>query len=141
MAADKDTGRRTPLNRSTTPIPRNVRPKAKRAGKRRVSVLRDRKFLDWLRERDCTLASLGIPHRCCLAVDPAHGPPVGLRVKGPDNEAIPLCRNLHMEQTDMVGGWKAFEDKYGFSRAEQAKVFWTGYLIVSGKLPEGEKTS
>ena len=72
-------------------------------------------------------------------IDPAHGPVNGRGSKGPDNEAIPLCRHHHDEQHRV--GWPAFEAKYGFSRAEQAKVFWTGYLIVSGKLPGGEKTS
>lgn len=48
-------------------------------------------------------------------IDPAHGPSAGARVKGPDNEAIPLCRHHHTEQHQI--GWPAFESKYGYERA------------------------
>ena len=87
----------------------------------------DRKFLDWLcgtglypgiAGHSASLLSRGsrsggiTVHRSACAS------------KGLSNEAdYPLCRNLHMEQNrDMVGGWKAFEDKYGFSRAEQVQL-------------------
>ena len=45
--------RRSVPKRSSKPIPRNVRPKAKRAGKRRVSVTRCPKYLAWLKGCRC----------------------------------------------------------------------------------------
>lgn len=59
--------------------------------------------------------------------DPAHGPVNGMRSKGPDNEAIPLCRVHHKEQTRI--GWQAFEARYGFIRAHEAAAWYQAYLI------------
>lgn len=134
--------KRSPLPRSTkplkrTPIARGTKPiKAKRVKPRKVSVLRDRKFLDWLKSQRCVvtllrgfpLAIVNMPHLHWKAnvVDPAHGPPAGMRVKGPDNEAIPLTRYYHEEQTRL--GWPAFEEKYAFSRREEAAKLYSRYL-------------
>lgn len=126
--------RRTPLKRSTTPIARNVRLKAKRSKPRRVSVLRDRAYLDLLgqcRCVACSVAKLCYRDRLCasglMPIDPAHGPVAGARMKGPDNEAIPLCRDHHDEQHRI--GWAAFETKYGFSREKEAAAYWAAYQI------------
>ena len=62
-------------------------------------------------------------------VDPAHGPPASLRVKGPDNEAIPLTRWYHEEQTRI--GWSAFEEKYAFSRAEEAAAHYARFKAAA----------
>lgn len=57
--------------------------------------------------------------------DPMHGPPNGRGQKGPDAEAIPGCRPHHDEQTAI--GWPAFEQKYGFSRSEEAAKWWAAF--------------
>lgn len=59
--------------------------------------------------------------------DPMHGPPLGVRMKGPDAGCIPGCRIHHEEQTKI--GWPAFEAKYGFSREKEAASWWTLFLI------------
>lgn len=89
-----------------------------------MSVVRDRKYLDWLKVQPCVVTLLwGRPVVICAnphlywkmsIIDPAHGPPAGVRMKGPDNEAIPLARVYHEEQTEI--GWPAFEVKYGINR-------------------------
>lgn len=141
--------KRSPLPRSTKQIARNVRPKAKRSKPRRVSVFRCRPYLDWLRDQKCVACLVfirgsarehpgglncerdykGIFEPC----DPAHGPINGASSKGPDNEAIPLCRHHHMEQHQI--GWPAFEVKYGIDRAKEAVVRYAAYLITTGALP------
>ena len=124
--------RRTPLKRSALPA-RTKRPNAKRAKPRRVSVLRDREYLDWLRERRCVAcASMSRDPRGWIhpwkGCDPAHGPVNGRGSKGPDNEAIPLCRHHHDEQHRV--GWPAVEAKYGFKRRAEAKAHWAAFLLT-----------
>lgn len=123
--------KRTPLKRSSKPI------NAKRSKPRRVSVFRSRAYLDWLKTQQCVVTRLhGFPmeiidkphlHRKTRIVDPAHGPPAGLRIKGPDNEAVPLTRYFHEEQTRI--GWEAFERKYSFSRVKLAAEYYTAFLV------------
>ncbi len=121
---------RNPLPRSTKPLPK------KRKGKpRRDGQLRDRKFLDYLKTQECAVTQLrGWPVEVCAdpnlswkmrIIDPAHGPPAGLKVKGPDNEAIPLSRWYHEEQTSI--GWDRFEEKYGINRAEIAAAHYSEF--------------
>ena len=126
--------------RQRKPISRNIRPKAKRAGKRRVSVTRCPKYLAWLKGCRCMACYQEVRGKAPITVaswiiDPAHGPVNGRGSKGPDNEAIPLCRHHHDEQHRI--GWPAFCVKYGFDRAREAAAHYVSYLIVSGKLPEG----
>jgi hypothetical protein len=122
--------RRSPLKRSAPP--------ARRAAPRRVSALRDREYLDWL-SLDCRCVAcqrIGIrpgtqvfaDHRLFRIIDPAHGPVNGGRSKGPDNEAVPLCRHHHDEQHRV--GWPAFEAKYGFSREKEAKTHWAAFQLT-----------
>lgn len=92
--------------------------KKKRSTPRRTTVYRNRGYLDWLAERMCPIREPPTRIHFCQPCDPAHGPSAAVRVKGPDNEAIALCRNHHIEQHQI--GWPAFEAKYGFSRAEEA---------------------
>ena len=123
-----DTGVPYPLKR--TPV------KAKRATPRRTSVLRDRGYLDWLKTQPCVVTRLhGFPvaivnkphlHWKTAIVDPAHGPPAGMRIKGPDEGAISLTRWYHDEQTRV--GWPAFEERYGFSREAEAAILYARYL-------------
>jgi hypothetical protein len=122
-----------PLN---APPKRSTRPIRVRRKPRRVSVNRNRAYLDWLQERACVACKILrdeatrweklLPPIPVLS-DPAHGPVNGMRSKGPDNEAIPLCRAHHNEQHAIT--WPAFEEKYGFSRKKEAKVHYAAYLI------------
>lgn len=57
--------------------------------------------------------------------DPAHGPAFGMSMKGPDAEAIPLCRDHHRYQHKV--GWAEFEKTYQFSRPEVAAAWWKAF--------------
>lgn len=131
--------RRTPLKRSTKPIARRKRVKAKRATPRR-GPLRDPGYRAFLREEGkCVACALhcirhGYANGCTSCVpyslgrcDPAHGPVNGMRSKGPDNEAVPMCREHHVYQTEI--GWPKFEAMYGLSRAREAALWYAAYLI------------
>lgn len=127
--------KRSPLPRSTKPlkrtplkirdyvaIGRNQAVKRKRSGSgRRVSVPRDRKYLDWLKTQVCAVTwaifSRGerISYSYEVIIDPAHGPVNGIGSKGSDDGAIPMTRAFHEEQT--LIGWPKFEKKYGIDRA------------------------
>ena len=98
------------------PAKTRKRPKAKRPGPaRRVSVVRDRAFLNELTMCYCEVGSLFGPGQCSRIMDPAHGPVNGFGSKGGDDGAICLCRTHHREQHAI--GWPAFETKYGIGRA------------------------
>ena len=113
--------KRTPLPRSTKPIARNVPVKNKRPGPpRRTTIHRDRDYLDWLQDRKCVVTGK-------TPCDPAHGPSAGSKVKGPDKGAIPLIRELHVEQHSI--GWPDFEKKYGIDREKEAAAHYALYLI------------
>lgn len=112
--------RRTPLKRSTKPIARRRSIPRKRATPRR-GPFRDPGYLVFLRNECKSLITA--EYGC----DPAHGPVNGRGSKGPDNEAVPLSRTLHDEQTRI--GWPAFEAKYGIDRAREAAAHYTLYLI------------
>ena len=121
------------IRRSTKPIARNVRPKAKPTGKRRVSVTRCPKYLAWLKGRRCVACYQEVRGEAPITVaswiiDAAHGPVNGGSSKGPDDGAISLCRFHHQEQHLM--GWTAFQVMYGFSRATEAKAHYTAYLLT-----------
>jgi hypothetical protein len=128
--------RRAPLKR-TALKPGRSRPNAKRPGVRR-GPMRSRQYLDWLKERSCVgcatlprsywLQLASTEGRELSAVDPAHGPVNGTGSKGPDNEAVPLCRHHHDEQHRI--GWPAFERKYGFSREKEAATHWAAFLLT-----------
>lgn len=116
--------------------PRKAIPK-QRKKPRRTSVHRDRGYLDWLAaQKRCLVCE--ILGRAKVAVmlgtiiawmmrifDPAHGPPAGMRVKGPDSGAIYLCRWHHNEQETMT--WPKFEAKYGFDRETEAAKLYARY--------------
>jgi hypothetical protein len=117
---------RQPIKRSPLPA-RTSGPPRKRAKPRRVSVLRDRGYLNWLRyEARCVVCKNWC--FCCDSCEPAHGPVNGRGSKGPDNEAIPLCRYHHEEQHRL--GWPAFESKYGFSREKEAAAHYAAFLLT-----------
>ncbi len=131
--------RRSPLPPRTKPIARGKRPRTKRPGPaRRVSVLRDRKYLDWISGLMCVVCVLldirGIaigfdPFR--QVIDPAHGPVNGMGSKGPDDGAIPLCRHHHDEQHEIR--WPAFEMKYSIDRAAIAAEHYARFKQETGR--------
>jgi hypothetical protein len=105
--------------------------------KPRRGPLRDPHYLAFLREEGkCIVCMMRLgqtyvpgtlklirPGNC----DPAHGPVNGRSSKGPDDEAMPLCRLHHDEQTTL--GWPAFETKYGFDRAQEARSWYCAFQI------------
>jgi len=111
------------------PIPR------KRATPRRSSVMRDRDYLEWLNGQICVACRLQYPeadlrYLARTACVPAHGPSAGMRVKGPDNEALPLCCGHHYTQHAI--GYERFELKYGFYWRAIAKEHYARYLKEKG---------
>ena len=135
--------KRTPLPPRSTPLKRSpVRKKRKTA--RRVSVLRNRKYLDRLRSLACVVCATAISADDWIKlatthtgvgwpVDPAHGRVNGRGSKGPDSEAIPLCRFHHEEMEKLR--WPGFEKKYGFSREKEAAAHWAAFCLVTGREP------
>ena len=124
--------RRTTLPRSSQAPLRRKRPNARRAKPRR-GPMRDPGYLAWLRERHC-IACITPEPRGPIS-DPAHGPANGRGSKGPDNEAVPLCRHHHIEQHRV--GWAAFEAKYGFSRDKEAATHYAAFVFVNQRQYRG----
>lgn len=80
-------------------------------------------YLAFLREEGtCCVPGCGLKH-----CDPAHGPVNGRGSKGPDAEAIPLCRRHHEIQTRL--GWAAFEREFEIDRAHWAASYWVAFLV------------
>ena len=134
-SASAMTRQRQPIKRTALKA-RTSAPPRKRAEPRKVLVLRDRGYLDWLRDECrcvvCVILKMCYRDRRCasgsMPIDPAHGPVNGRGSKGPDNEAIPLCRYHHEEQHRL--GWPAFESKYGFSREKEAAAHYAAFLLT-----------
>lgn len=131
--------RRTALPRSTKPLKRSVikrnrKPSAseltipsrspvrkKRPGPpRRVSVVRDQKYMDWLKNKPC-VACVASGHKADAYAmmprtsDPAHTAKTnGMRSKGSDESCIPLCRFHHQEMDGQLS--TQVTTKEGFAR-------------------------
>lgn len=123
------------------------KPIPQKRAKPRRGPLRDPGYLAFLREEgDCVVCriltrqwadrmrALGtdvtqLSPRSLLnrACDPAHGPVNGMRSKGPDNEALPLCRIHHEEQTSSTHA--LFAAKYGFEWQIEATGWFAAYQI------------
>lgn len=138
--------RRTEMPRSTKPLKRSVikrnrKPlvseltvhasspvRKKRPGPpRRVSVVRDQKYMDWLKSHRCIACEVSkmrsewSEFHPYLIVDPAHTVNNGGGSKGPDSSCIPLCRRHH-DEMDGRSGTKIvtkeqFAAKYGLDLA------------------------
>jgi hypothetical protein len=100
-----------------------------------VGEWRNDDYLAFLRKCRCAacLQVLRIhkPGLVCYGVrpcDPAPGPVNGTSSKGPDREALPLCRPHHSEQTSW--GWEFFESKYEFSREVEAAAHWARFKVL-----------
>lgn len=116
--------------------PESRKPIRKRRGRLRRGPMRDAKYLAFLSEEGhCVACAQRYPALKALnpavapllsVIDPAHGPVNGMRSKGPDDGAVPLCRYHHNEQHRLT--WPNFEIKYHFSREFQARIWWNLYL-------------
>lgn len=120
--------KRSPLPRSTKP------PKKRRSGKpRRVSVVRDKGYREWLTTQRCVACVArprGFPER--IWVDPAHTLNNGRSSKGGDDSCIPLCRHHHDEMDGRLNTKivtkAAFAEKYGLDLAAIASEHYSHYL-------------
>ncbi len=97
---------------------------ARRRKPRRVSVVRNRKYLDYLKLCECEACKV-IGEFRSRQVDPAHGPVNGFGSKGGDDGAISLCRTHHREQHALT--WPVFEKKYGIDRAMIAALGYSAF--------------
>ena len=58
-------------------------------------MIRDRKYLDWLRTQRCIITGqIGTEY---LAVDPAHVGTAGKGIKSSDDEVFPVRHDIHAE--------------------------------------------
>ncbi len=101
--------KRTPLKRSTKPIPK------RRANPRR-GPLRCPAYRAWLRTLGCMMLGCGAQF-----ADAAHTLNNGMHSKGPDSSCVPLCRKHHREYDT---GRMAFERKYTINMPATAGIFW-----------------
>lgn len=134
--------KRTPIKRKPNqfgqviPTLQRTPVRKKRPGPaRRVSVVRDKGFLEVLRFGVCEVARTDHGSDWCqlppFISDPAHGPVNGFGSKGGDDGAISLCRTHHREQHRI--GWPAFEKKYVIDRARIAAEHYARYKQEAGK--------
>lgn len=137
---------RTALARSSKPIPKRRKGKARRGpADIPADEFRCKPFKDFLTaEGKCSACASLIrdhgrleqlrPGVLAGYCDPAHGPVLGGSMKGPDSGCIPLCRgfgllNHHDEQHKI--GWPAFERKYSIDRAAEARAWWVLFRLLT----------
>ena len=88
--------------------------------------MRDPKYLAFLREHGrCEVCG-------AAGCDPAHYLTNGTASKGPDNEAVPLCRICHDEQHATT--WPEFERRHGLVWKDVAAKWWGLYTAAGGKV-------
>jgi len=101
--------KRSPLKRSTKPLKRTGKPKAKRSGPPRRGRMRDAKYLAYIRSLTCSVClsiaremQVVIPfsHRLLLRSEAAHVGERGLGQKCSDRETVPLCATHHRTGKD-----------------------------------------
>ena len=115
---------------------------------RRVSVLRDPGYMEWLKERPCVacmkadlprsvLVGSCLQWRRMPTIDPAHTINNGRSSKGPDSSCIPLCRYHHDEMdgrlSTAVTTKRQFAAKYGLDLAEESAAHYALYLPMKEK--------
>lgn len=134
--------RRTPLKRSTKPIP-------KRRAKPRRGPMRDPEYRAFLSiDGSCVACCMKLrvmgwrdpirlPTELC---DPCHTENGGMRMKGPDSSCAPLCRVHHDEYDGRRKlpngevGRLAFEAYYGVDMKAVAKAWWDLYNGKSAEI-------
>lgn len=111
--------KRTPLKRSTKPIP-------KRRSKPRRGPLRCPAYRAWLKDKRCCVCPWQPGHMLgFVPSDPAHTQNNGMRSKGSDASCIPLCRTHHEE---FDSGRKSFQQKYGVDADLEATTYYETFL-------------
>jgi hypothetical protein len=107
--------------RQYAPIPRRRKGKPRR-GPSGIppEEWRNPGYLAFLHERRCIVCGR-------TPCDPCHGPVNGVRSKGADSGAVPMCREHHNEQTSI--GWPKFAELRGVDREREATAHWSLYLI------------
>lgn len=96
-------------------LQRHRRPKARRAQPRRSSRRRDSDYLTAIRGLECS-ACHAIP---CEA---SHVGPRGLGQKCSDDEAVPMCRQCHLDWHGCCGGFKDY--------TKQMRIDWAALAIA-----------
>ncbi len=113
------------------PIARSPVRKRRKGGPRRVSVVRDQKYRNFLRWKKCVACISVATSRgrdeasareyANMPSDAAHTLNNGRSSKGPDDSCIPLCRHHHDEMdgrlTTKITTKAAFARKYGLDLA------------------------
>jgi hypothetical protein len=81
-------------------------------------------YLAFLRREGLCIACLKTGKRRAGlgSCDPAHGSVNGMGSKGPDKEAVPLCR-IHHDQMHRIN-WPLFQNFYEFNRYDVAAYWW-----------------
>ena len=115
----------------TAYLKRSIKPISRKRQKPRRGPLRDPGYLAFLREEGkCVVCYNALPSLGTSTLgmcDPAHGRVNGRGSKGPDNEAGPLCRPHHDEQTAL--GWEKFEECYMIDWKIEAAAWYKLYQI------------
>jgi hypothetical protein len=105
-------------------LKRGGRLNPKRKTPRKVSVERNRDYMNWLRETArCAIIDCRTPH----FPDPAHTERNGMASKGADSSCVPLCR-LHHEEQHYIGAQR-FEEKYGVNLRALAAEHYQRWLM------------
>jgi hypothetical protein len=112
--------------------------KKRRSKPRRSLALRCPAYIVWLHHQRCE-------HCGALNPDPAHGPAAGRGMKGPDNEALPLCHPVHLwvdGQAKLPNGdvgraatvaFLGWDTPISRSWNERALSWWTTFCRVTGR--------
>ena len=95
------------------------KPRRKNSG-RQNDGKRFPKHLRWLRLLPCALVG---KHECEGIIEAAHDdkhPLKGMRLKGPDYAALPLCSAAHRE---LHAGYETFQRKYGLNVSDACAAY------------------
>lgn len=109
---------------------------------RRVSVVRDQKYMDWLKQEVCIACRYRYPGggdwmTCQLTPsEPAHTVNNGASSKGPDSSCVPACNRHHSEMDGRLGTKivtkEQFAAKYGLDLAALAAEHYARYKASDG---------
>ncbi len=140
---------RSPITRSSKPIPRRRERPRRGPGDVPAEEWRNEAYRAWLREEGKCVACVRLIRRPDLIpgvhleqlhpgvhagyCDPAHTENNGMSSKGPDSSCAPLCRGFgllnHHEEYD--AGRERFERKYGLDMQREAAAHWYLWRLVA----------
>lgn len=119
--------------RRSTPSSRKIAVKKKRRKPRRVSVVRDKGYREFLGTRLCLVQQLHPETLCSGRSFAAHTGNNGRGSKGADSGCVPLCRKHHDEMdgrlNTKVTTKEAFAKKYKLDLAKEAASHWELYQL------------